>query len=356
MSITMLRLAFVFAAVSLTFCQQCDQYNIFSQNVKNQCDCTRIVSEAVYRGGISSDIVKSDDVTANWDSSTNECKGCFTDPEGTFRYTLADNTNISYQESGCYQEAVQYTSYLTSVTPSMAAELPFSFTDCTDEDYAQDESSDEVSSGITPENPAPVPEEPATAPERPAPAPENPAPVPEEPAPTPEEPTPAPEEPTPAPEEPAPTPEEPAPAPEEPAPVPEEPAPTPEEPAPAPEEPAPVPEEPAPVPAPPPNGGCRGVALSLILFYITTFLAVFTLGQEGNVAIVFAVKEPCSSSDQVAPSVPGSSTAGGSSSSSGSSTAGGSSSFSGSTSFSTNYAINKAISTSRTIRDSSYGE
>ena len=347
MNITMLRLAFVFAAVSLAFCQQCDQYNIFSQNVKSQCDCTRIVSEAVYRGGISSDIVKSDDVTANWDSSTNECRGCFTDPDGIFRYTLADNTNISYQESGCYQDAVQYTSYLTSVTPSMAAELPFSFTDCTDEDYAQDESSDETSPGITPDDPAPVPEEPATAPEQPAPAPENPAPVPEEPAPTPEEPTPAPEEPTPAPEEPAPVPEEPAPTPEEPAPAPEDPAPVPEEPAPA-------PEEPAPVPAPPPNGGRRGAVLSLILFYITAFLAVFTLGQEGNVAIVFAVKEPCSSSDQVAPSVPGSSTAGGSSSS-GSSTAGGSSS-SGSTSFSTGYAINKAISTSRTIIDSSYGE
>ncbi len=343
----MLRLAFVFAAVSLAYCQQCDQYNIFSQNVKSQCDCTRIVSEAVYRGGISSDIVKSDDVTANWDSSTNECKGCFTDPDGTFQYTLADNTNISYQESGCYQEAVQYTSYLTSVTPSMAAELPFSFTDCTDEDYAQDESPDETSPGITPEDPAPVPEEPA-------PAPENPAPIPEEPAPTPEEPALAPEEP-------APTPEEPTPAPEEPALVPEQPAPTPEEPAPAPEEPAPVPasapEEIAQAAAPPPNGGRRGAVLSLILFYITTFLAVLTLGQEGNVAIIFAVKEPCSSSDQVAPSVPGSSTAGGSSSSSGSSTAGGSSSSSsGSTSFSTNYAINKAIITSRTIRDSSYGE
>ena len=338
MNITMLRLAFVFAAVSLAFCQQCDQYNIFSQNVKSQCDCTRIVSEAVYRGGISADIVKSDDVTANWDSSTNECKGCFTDPDGTFRYTLADNTNISYQESGCYQEAVQYTSYLTSVTPSMAAELPFSFTDCTDEDYAQDESPDETSLGIIPEDPAPVPEEPAPTPEEPALAPGEPAPVPEEPAPVPEEPAPVPEEP-------APTPEEPAPAPEEPAPVP----------APTPEEPAPVPEEPAPVSAPPPNGGRRGAALSLILFYITAFLAVLTLGQEGNVAIIFAVKESCSSSDQVAPSVPGSSTAGGSSSSSGS-TAGGSSSSSGSTSFSTNYAINKAIITSRTIRDSSFGE
>ena len=99
-----------------------------AHNLKSQCDCTIIVSEAVYRGGISADIVESSDVTADRDSSTNECVGRFEDRDNTFQLTLADNTTRS-------QDAVKYTSYSTRVTPSMAAELPFRFTDCTDEDY-----------------------------------------------------------------------------------------------------------------------------------------------------------------------------------------------------------------------------
>lgn len=290
--------AFAFLVISYVYCQECDQYIVaLNDDVKSQCDCARIVSEAVYKGGIPSDVIKTNAVTATW-TSPNTCIGCFTDPDNNFLDTLEGNTNVSKRASGCNDDV----QYMTYVTPAMATEeLPFSFDDCNDEDYAQDsnETTQDEDYAQNSNETTPNPDEEGLAPNPNEDSEEGLTPNSDEDfadslIPSPDF--------------------------------------------------NPYEEglTPYPAPAPPPNRGRKTAAMSLILFYITTFLAICALGQEPNVAIFSTTNTVCSSSNQQE-SASNSNTA--ESSTTGSST----SSYGGSNSFAINAAINNALSTSRTI-------
>ena len=316
---------------------QCSGYTIVSADVSDSCDCIKIVSETAYRGGATPEVISTNAVLSSWNSSTGDCIGCYTDPNGDFGDELFASSNFSEETTGCV-DTMAYSAYSANVSASMADDdlSRISFADCASAPGIAPSDSpapgttftqvaapapgvlstpDIAPSDATAQFTAPAPNVTFTQVAAPAPGVDE----------TPDT---------------APSPGT-ALASEEPASVPIT---------------APAPGV-SPTTAPTPQRGNKNKPSTM---WIIILLLVSILGMcHGQNVVVYTTTGECAPAQAPAP-VPvqdeETSTAGGSSSQDISTAGGSSSSSSGSNSFSTSYAISRAIRISSTIRDSSYGE